>query len=283
MLADSKGFLWISGAGRLNRLDRRTGQRTVYQHDPKDRHSLSHNSISAIHEDRSGTLWFGTYGGGLNRFDRGTGRFIAYRHQPKLPGSLSSDLVLSLLEDRQGALWVGTQAGGLNRLDPITGRFTSWRNDPADPHTLSHDNVIAMLEDRAGFLWLGTLDGLNRFDPRTGQFLVYRHNSEDPHSLSHSKVNAIWRGPAGNTMDRYGQRPQSTGPRAREFHQFHQGNGLPDNKITAILEDDQGYLWLGTQNGLSRFHPQTGSHSQLFGVGWPAGQLPGHGPPDSEW
>ena len=82
------------------------------------------NPISAIREDRSGTLWFGTYGGGLNRFDRETGRFFAYRHEPKRPGSLSSDLVLSLLEDRQGMLWVGTQGGGLNRFDPVTGRFT---------------------------------------------------------------------------------------------------------------------------------------------------------------
>ena len=43
------------------------------------------------------------------------------------------------------------------------------------------------------------------------------------------------------------------------FTSFTKKNGLPDNKIEAILEDDQGYLWLATPNGLSRFHPQSGS------------------------
>ena len=43
------------------------------------------------------------------------------------------------------------------------------------------------------------------------------------------------------------------------FTSFTTRNGLPDNTIEDILEDDQGYLWLATHNGLSRFHPQSGS------------------------
>ena len=41
------------------------------------------------------------------------------------------------------------------------------------------------------------------------------------------------------------------------FTVFTTKDGLPDDIIEAILEDGQGYLWLATHNGLSRFHPPT--------------------------
>ena len=37
---DSKGFLWIGTKLGLNRLDRRTGQVTLYLHDSRNGHSL---------------------------------------------------------------------------------------------------------------------------------------------------------------------------------------------------------------------------------------------------
>ena len=49
--------------------------------------------VVSIVEDRSGYLWFGTYGGGLNRYDPRTGTFAAFRHNPADPHSLSHDIV----------------------------------------------------------------------------------------------------------------------------------------------------------------------------------------------
>ena len=58
------------------------------------------------------------------------------------------------------------------------------------------------------------------------------------------------------------------------FTAFTTKDGLPDDAIEAILEDGQGYLWLATHNGLSRFHPSDEDLSQLFRIGWLAGQFP---------
>jgi ligand-binding sensor domain-containing protein len=38
-------------------------------------------------------------------------------------------------------------------------------------------------------------------------------------------------------------------------------SGLPDNSVTAIRQTREGYLWIGTQNGLARFD---GNHFELF-------------------
>ncbi len=258
VLADSQGFIWI-GAGALTRLDRRTGKFNSYHHDPRDPRSIADGKFSSMIEDRSGILWFGTYGGGLSRSDRGTGRFFTYRHESKHPESLSSDLVLSLLEDRHGSLWVGTQLGGLNRFDPVTRRFISWLHDPNDPHSLSHNNVSAIFEDRDGILWLGTPDGLNRFDPRTEQFRVYRHDAQDPRSLSQNKVNAIWEDRNGTLWVGTGNGLNQMDRGLGSFTSFTKRDGLPDSSIQSIQEDGQGRLWLATNNGLSRFQPQSRS------------------------
>jgi hypothetical protein len=36
-------------------------------------------------------------------------------------------------------------------------------------------------------------------------------------------------------------------------------NGLPDNTINGIVEDQYGYLWISTNSGLCRFDPKTGT------------------------
>jgi len=37
------------------------------------------------------------------------------------------------------------------------------------------------------------------------------------------------------------------------FHHYRQEDGLPNAVMTAMLEDDDGFLWVGTQSGLARF------------------------------
>jgi signal transduction histidine kinase/ligand-binding sensor domain-containing protein/CheY-like chemotaxis protein len=252
---DSRGALWVGTRRGLQRLDLKTGRFTLYQHDPHDPHSLSNNYVTVIREDRSGTLWVGTGGGGLDRFDRTTGRFFAYRYEPNNPAALSSDGVLSLLEDHNGMLWVAT-AAGLNRFDRRTGRFTRYLHDWEGPHSLS-DEIKTVFEDRDGVLWVGSTAGLNRFDRASEQFTVYRHNAQDPASLSHDQVNAIWEDRKGILWiaTQYGlnQMDRSRGT----FTSFTRKDGLPDNAVQAILEDDRGSLWLATHDGLSQFRPLT--------------------------
>src|SRR6202012_6081043 len=103
--ADSQGDLWIGTSRALEMLNRNTGEVTLYHHDRKDPRSLSDASVFAEVEDRSGKMWFGTYGAGLNLLDRTTGKFTVWRHDPRNPDSLISDLIICLLLDSEGILW----------------------------------------------------------------------------------------------------------------------------------------------------------------------------------
>ena len=258
---DPDGVLWIgTDSGGLNRFDRRTGRWRHFRHDPDDPTSLSHDTVRVVFRDRGGVLWVGTNGGGVNRFDPETGGFTHFRHDPEDPGSLSHDQLRSIDQDRAGNLWFGTFGGGLDRLDPETMTFTHHRHDPGNPTSISHDFIRLTFEDSDGVLWVGTQGGgLNRLDPDTGRFTHFRHDPDDPRSLSSDHVFSIveawdgtlWFGLFGGGLNRFDRSTETfTGYRAED--------GLAGDSVYAMLEDDNGTLWISTTVGLSRFDPLTG-------------------------
>ena len=261
ILQDRQGFLWVGTEDGLNRFDGYTFK--VFRNDPEDAHSLSNNTILALHEDPLGMLWVGTFGGGLNRYDPQTERFTRYRHDPEEDNSLGSDYVRSIYRDRTGALWIGTLADGLDRYDPETDQWTHYRHDPEDPHSLSGNTVPVLLEDASGGLWIGTSDGLDFVNPErvTGEsaprFGHYRHDPTDPHSLGANPIlsmfedssGALWVGTRGGGVNRFDRETETF---VRYLHDPGDPRSLSDNAVRAVLVDSAGTLWVGTKEGLDR-------------------------------
>jgi streptogramin lyase len=246
----------------LDRFDRQVdpgsapAQFTHYRSDPSNPRSLSHNSVLSIVEDQLGMMWFGTLARGLDRFDHQTGQFIHYQNDPDDPQSLSHNIVRSLYVDSEETLWVGTFGGGLNRFDSQEEKFIRYQHDPDDPSTLSDNTVMAILEDNFRELWIGTLGGLNRFDRGTGEFVRYNHDPNDQNSLSHDnavslfedQAGVLWIGTNGGGLNKFDRQNE-------QFIHYTEVNGLPSGTVMGITEDDQGYLWLSTSQGLSKFDP----------------------------
>jgi len=253
------GLLWIgTDSGGLDCYDRRSGRFRHFRHEPGVPGSLSHNSVRCIYEDDVGRLWVGTDGGGLNRFLPENGTFLTWRHKPGNGLSLGDDRVYGIHQDRRGILWIMTNGGGINRMDTERGTFQHFHHDPDDPHSISSDSTRLMYEDRSGNLWLGTWGaGLNLFDPATGTCQRFQHDPHRPGSLSNNRVTTIhqdargrlWVGTWGGGLNRWDREDDL-------FRCFDQGRGGPSSAISGILEDEDGFLWISTINGLARFDPQ---------------------------
>ena len=274
---DAAGNLWISTTDGLNRYEPSTDTFT---------HHLTGVSVLSFMADRQGGTWIGTGGYGLWHFPPGSpvqGQPKKYLPDPSDPNSLSDTMVLSVIEDHEGILWVGTFDGGLNRLDPTTGKFTRFQHDPQDPLSLSHNNVNTILEDSRGRLWIGTDDGLNLFDRKTGRFFQYHHNPGDPHSLSSDTVWEIYEDRSGvlwfgtlngisklnETASRFTHYQQTPNPPAQGWGaqsvtvlDAPTAPGLSDNAVSAVYQDRQGLLWIGTnttyRGELNRLDRSTG-------------------------
>jgi two-component system sensor histidine kinase ChiS len=254
---DPEGYYWFGSVGGLDRWDRRTGEFTHYVNNPDDPNSLSNNWVTAIASGDPGELWVGTFRGGLNRLDLATGKFTVYARDRLNPAGMSSNVVLSLHQDRSGSLWVGTYYGGLARFDQQTGEFIHYLHDPQNPNSLIHDRVWAIYEDRQGALWIGTGGGLDRFDPQTEYFTHFpiesqvstKENTIDVLGIVEDDQGLIWITTYGNGIYQYD-------PAVGSFMNFRIKDGLPGDIVYGILNDQQGFLWLSTNRGLSRFDPR---------------------------
>jgi len=254
------GILWIGGYRGLDRFNRKTGKITHYQEQPKQPDALASNSVRVIYPDPDydgNVLWLGLESTiGVQRFDVRTGRFRRFPAASGGQAGLGGHVVFAMLKDRHGRLWVGTIAG-LKRYDERSGQVIFYTYNPARPEGLGNQTVIALYEDRAGNIWIGTDGGLDCLRNGREPFLHYRHDPNDPHSLSNNRIKciyqardgAIWIGTDGGGLNRL---DTATG----QFRHYRKEDGLPNDVVYGILEDERGHLWLSTNLGLSQFDPQ---------------------------
>jgi PAS domain S-box-containing protein len=267
---DRQGILWMGTSEGLNRIDRKAGRYTSHRF---PRPGVFINAIT-IREDRSGSLWAGTFDQGLLHFDRRTGQFKTYRHNSADPYSLSNDIVPRLLVDHAGTLWAATWQG-LNRFDASSGRFKTYRLAPQGRNPL----YLELVEDREGKLWLGShSSGLHRFDPATGQLTIYEHNIDRPGTLSDNRVNSVFFDHTGgmwvgtqNGLDKFE-------PQTGTFTIYGERDGMAGTVVSCILEDGRGRLWMNTNQGVSSFDPQRKRFNNYTSAdGLPGADLTGWG------
>lgn len=267
---DRQGDLWVGTyGGGISRYDIDKGRFTHYKHDPQDTGSLSSDQVRIIYADSKGTLWVGTYFGGLNKYVPETDAFIRYRHDPNDETGLSNEEIRTIFEDREGVLWIGTNGGGLNQFEPESETFIHYRYQESDATSLSNDHVLAINEDQYGRLWIGTYGGgLNIFDKEDGRFTRYQHDAGDSTALSNDVVTEIfvdskrqlWLGTWGGGVNKavmVDKNSQSLSD--LKFHHYREKEGLSGNIVAAILEDESGSLWIGTNKGMTRLNPTTGA------------------------
>ena len=104
------GVFWLAADFGLLHFDEEHASFKLYQHDSKDKFSLSDNSVKAICPDPlfpERYLWLGTEEGGLNLFDIKQETFRHYTMREGLP----SNHISSILSDEKGHLWLATDNG----------------------------------------------------------------------------------------------------------------------------------------------------------------------------
>ncbi len=260
------GPLWIgTSGGGLNRMDPATGAIDALRHSAKNAASLGDDRVFSLAAEPPNALWIGTRSGGLNHLDLATGHFRRFVHDADDPASLSFDGVTSLLLGADDTLWVGTYLGGLNRLDRATMTFRHFRHDDGDPTSLCSDRVVAMAEDRGGALVVGTHGGgICVLDTALGAFASYRHDPADPASLSSNNAWALhiddadnlWIGTEDGGLNLWRSDARKRGE--VRFEHYDEGNGLPSQVVYGVLSDASGDIWVSSNHGLSRLHPDSG-------------------------
>jgi len=173
---DSTNTFWIGtfggGLDKFQLKNKYSGEILSFSHyryDKNNPFSLSSDKVYSIYQDKKGTLWIGTFGGGLNKYDKKSGRFIAYKNISDDESSLEDNRVLAINEDAKGNLWIATYGGGLNRFDPKTEKFIRYYNE-------NMAAVYAVIDDGNDNLWMSSDQGLFRFNYITQKYTQYHIN-----------------------------------------------------------------------------------------------------------
>jgi len=247
-IEDKYGNLWLgANGGGLIYFDRKKNTFKSYLHDPANPNSLCNNIIVNMYMDHDQKLWIGTYFGGLDCFDGKT--FTHYRHSDTNPGSISDDRVYSILEDDEHKLWVGTLAGGLNVFDPATRIFSHFK--AGQPNSIHSNYISTILEDRNQNMWIVTSYGVDVLMKNTHRFIHYLHHDNDPNSLVNNNTNNVLQDSRGLIWIPTREGISIFDPATKKFQNITKADGLPDNTVMNILEDNSHNMWASTANGLS--------------------------------
>jgi len=248
---DRFGVFWIFhiSPDPLTSFDRKTNTLRRYAF-PDRPPAMAVTRVTAMLEDRNGSLWIGTHGAGLLRFDREHRRFIRYRNHADDANSLPENDVDALFEDREGGIWVGLGKMGVVRAAMITLPFKKLPHPPG----IDEPFVGAIYEDRQRVLWVGTPKSLNRIDRKTGSVTPYKNGGPDTDmdviSLCEDHAGNLWVGTYGHGLLRFDRR---SGKFKIFKHNPADPHSLSDDFVRRLLVDHNGTLWAGTQDGLDRF------------------------------
>lgn len=250
---DSKGIIWIGTDDEgLNQYDEQTNNFKHYKYNAFNLTSISSDAVLNTTEDRNKNLWISTWGGGLNLMDRKMGTFTHFVNKPSDANSISSNYVQTTLQDSEGNFWVATYYGGLNLFDPKTHIFKRLTNTINDKSSLYGNNIIALNEDKEKNLWIGTDDGgLNRYNLIKKTFTHYFISGDktpDIRVVFTDSKGRVWVGQEGLYL---------FNPTTNKFNIYTNKGGLSSEFIKGITEDNFGFLWISTSNGLTKFNPNT--------------------------
>jgi len=259
MLEDSQGFLWLGTEDGLDRYDGYDVRH--YVHDRMRSSSLPDNWVSTLAQDRTGTLWIGTIGGGVVGRNPNTGALERLAAAGGESAVAANEQVRLLFIDRDGRLCVATRDHGLVIVDLAHGASRRFRSDASDPTTLSSDSVLAITQDARGNIWLGTQAGLDRLDLATSRverqpLRQWLPGGAPPDlqvtALLTDNRGELWVGTNGGLV-----RMSGAGHVTAYRSRAGDSHALPSDRVQALLMDRSQRLWIGTADGLALYQGQS--------------------------
>ena len=232
---------------------------------------LPEDRITALLVDQRDHLWVGYERAGLLAIEPDTNRI----RRLALADGQTAFAVRRLAVDRSALaaerrLWLATQDHGLQTLslrslqaEDGSRRASTLTQVPVDHLGLQAEDISALASARSGALWLGLRDGtLAYYDHSANDWQLHTPmNASAIHALLETRDGTLW---VGTEQDGLWQLPhQRSLEDPSALRHYTRKNGLASNHIAAMLEDDQGVLWLAGNRGLTRFDPN-GVQAQRF-------------------
>lgn len=224
-----------------------------------------------ITQNHNGVMWIATKGEGLIKAKKISNRYILtrYKHSGNDIYSLSDDKVYCVYEDRFHRLWVASYGGGINYIEQCGGdkvRFINHGNNLKNYPQNRCFKVRYITSDYLHHICVATTAGMVVFNddfkhPEDIHFAYYRNRAGDKTALGNNDVHWIYSNRKyGTYLATFGgglNKLISADAGRAAFKCYTVKDGLLSDVLLSIQEDKQGYLWISSESGISRFDPKT--------------------------
>lgn len=243
ILQDRNGNIWLGTKSGLTCLEKGFPNNIILKFTKNN--PLAHTSVVCLIEDKNSNIWIGTWGN-LLVYNPNTKKL---KQEILANGNIESNKIQSLLEDRNGRIWIGTNGGLFKHQSGIT---TAVLKDNG-----SQDSIVTFIhEDRSGNIIIGTEGGLYKVESQDHgeeivDFPLHFANTGDRDIPVHFKLRCLledetngylWLGTDNGLICFDGKTSVS----------FTVKDGLPFDYVYTILKDNQGNLWMGSRNGITK-------------------------------
>ncbi|MEX0647596.1 MAG: two-component regulator propeller domain-containing protein [Balneolaceae bacterium] len=198
---------------------------------------LSSTIIYSTMQDREGNIWLGTLGGGVNLF---TGEIF---HNYTVENGLTNNVVTGFEEDSEGNIWVATYGGGIQVYD---GNEMTVFNESDG---LADNIVFSFLEDSEGRMWIGTRSGINLYE--NGEIKPLQEFPSPTVRKIMETDGEFWIGTYNDGLIVFN---------GEVIEQFNNENGLLNNTVMDIKQDQDGNFWIATYGGVARYDGEVFRH-----------------------
>ena len=228
---DRTGAMWCAtNADGVFRIAPDDGTKTHFT----TRNGLPSNNARIVMQDADGSMLLGFAGtAGFCRILNGR---VTERHRSEYE-------IYCFLRDHKGILWVGTNKGLASFAQ---GKFTFYGKKEG----LFDSDIAALYESTDGALWVGSLGGLACL--KNGKVIASFTTDNIGRALnvmwiSEDRSGTLWIGTLEGGMNRL---------KNGSLKHCSTKQGLFDNVVHSILEDDNGYLWVSCNKGIYRVKKQ---------------------------
>ncbi|WP_319501491.1 two-component regulator propeller domain-containing protein [uncultured Draconibacterium sp.] len=215
---------------------------------------LTHNTALCLLEDQDGYIWIGTLDG-LNKYDGS--KIVTFKHVFGDSTSLINNHINCIVQAKNRDIWIGT-ANGLSKYDIQNKHFKSYQFK-VDGVTVNINHIRTIFEDDNHILWIGTANGIIKFDVKNETYEYVLINPEI--KATENALRIIFKDRNENIL--FGTDDglfRFTNERFSEI-ELNVDNTEGTNLVREIVEDDNGFLWLGTEkDGIIILDYQQGSY-----------------------
>ncbi len=286
---DRGNVCFYNDKGIVRYFDFATGQVKEFHIPIKD---MVVNNWCRFLQDSRGWVWFATFGNGLYIYNPINDEVTHFENKIGAENYIGSNSLAYITEDRSGGIWISSESAGLTHISVLENNITYLF--PENMNIMNNSNSVRLIHAmKNGEIWIGNRDGeLYRYNSQMTKQIEKKQFASSIYSILEENDGKIWYGSRGHGLfvdklnitkgsDTFSLPSEKISIIFNDFKNrkwigtFTGGLSLmkqQDNRITfqnfyvdsaeatsfrSIISDKNNWMWVGTDDGLIVFHPDS--------------------------